>query len=217
MFAGKFGEFFDGVNRSVWKGRCGAHNDDGVICNCFFGFAYICFTPFVHGNALHVYIEILRRFVEGCMGCSGDDHLRFGNSSHVPRPVAVGFHGQQDTLGATGRNHAADFIIAIRIFSYIVGIEHVGGHRDHFGLVLRGARPYIGMQWIALGIENIDLIQKVDMIFITVIHRTGDESVFPFGLFFGVQGFHFFDNFFFFATVFRKTGEGLKILAVRFN
>jgi hypothetical protein len=185
---GQLGQFGNGIHHAVGKGRGRPHDDDGAARDGFGGGADVGAVVPIDGDAHHLDAEILGGLVESGVGRYRHDHLRPADAALGAGPVAIGFHGQHDALGAPGGKGAADLLAGF------IAAQHPGGHGHDFGLVFTDAGPHVGMQRVGLGMQGIDLVEEVDMGRVAVIDGAGNITVFPAIGFPGLQGRHALQN-----------------------
>ena len=142
----------------------------------------------VDGHLDELHVKVLGGLFKGGVGGHRGEDLGAADAPAVTGPVAVGPHGQQDALGAARGDSATDF--ASGIASPRLSAQHAGGHGHDLGLKLGGAGPEVGVQGVALGVEGIDAVEKVDVGLVTVVDGAGDKAVLPAVLLTGVEGLH---------------------------
>ena len=94
------------------------------------------------------------------------------------------------------------------------GAQHVRGHGHDLGLVLDCARPEVRVQGVGLGVDRVNLVQKVDVLAVSVVDGAGGIAVAPApGLQVG-HCTHLFDDLLAAAALCGYRGKRLEVLAV---
>ena len=117
------------------------------------------------------------------------DYARLMDSGLYEKLVKAGLlipHVESDQL-------PAEFDLAERSRS-AVAAQHVRGHRHDLGLEFGGAGPHVRVEGIALRVERVDLVEKLDVTLVAVIDRAGDEAVLPGFLLVVAHGLHVAEN-----------------------
>jgi hypothetical protein len=165
------GEFADRIDDAVRERRRRSDQHDRVRRDCIGHGGNIGAIVVGKRDPVHGYTQIVRSLVERRMRADRDDDVGCDDLRPLgSRPVAGGFHRQEDALGATGGHHAR------RILGRM---QQIGGPSDDIVLELLETRKRLRTERI-LGEESlIRFLRDGEHVVARVMHVEAETSALP--------------------------------------